>query len=93
MASKAEAEEALYGAIVAAAKGAEESKDGDLLKSSAEAFREVAHGPQGGSYEDERRYEATHSNTNETTTRTTTDFHETHHPDSDPKAAPGFGSR
>lgn len=92
MASRNEAEEALYDGIVAAARSAADKQDASVLKTAAEAFREVAHGPQGGSYD------AFHINRNDTTTTThsssrsshTSDYHETHHPDAEPRQRTGF---
>lgn len=100
MATKAEAEQALYKAIIAGADEATRNKDAGLVKTLAESFREVAHGPQGGSYEDERR--AFNENVNENTSTTTSDakydgstthdYHETHHHNGEERQPPGFGS-
>lgn len=81
MSSRAEAEDALYGAIISAAENASEQKDATLLKETAEAFREVAHGPNGGSYEMERHAFDQSQSTSDSNYegRTTYDYHETRH--------------
>jgi hypothetical protein len=94
MASRDDAEQALYGAIVKAAGAAEDSKDGDLLKSAAEAFREVAHGPSGGDYHHSRIASDTSTSTSKSEQSyrgdTHYDYHETHHRDGEDRPALGF---
>lgn len=92
MATREEAEAALFDAIGACAASAVEKKDGDLLKVAAEAFREVVHGPQGGAYVVARTDKTETFNRNETQSRTnySSDYHETHHPDGEPRRKPGF---
>lgn len=93
MPSRAEAEEALYGAIISCAESAAEKKDSSLLKTVAESFGEVAHGPQGGDQhftriaKDEQKTETAYRYTS------STDYHETHHPDGEPRHPPGFSAR
>lgn len=98
MASREEAEEALYDAIIEGAKSAGEQKDGSVLKAVAESYSQVAHGPSGGQYDLTRENNETtkttsnSSNTTKHETKSTQDFHETHHADGDAKKTPtGFG--
>jgi hypothetical protein len=93
MAKRTDAEEALYDAVIACVENAAKEGDADLLKAAAEAFGSVAHGPSGGHYihnrtaRDESRQESRQTYRGETTY----DYHETHHPDGDPKPKVGFG--
>lgn len=94
MATREEAENALYDAVVAAAGSATEKKDVNLLKTASEAFSGIAHGAQGGmkrseeSYRGETDYRYTSSN------HQSTDYHETQHQGENLKRPPtGFGER
>lgn len=74
MASREDAEGALYDAIISnakEAKKAEKAAAAGALKDLTEAFSNVAHGPQGGDK------------------RGMSDYHETHHRD-DSREPPGF---
>lgn len=81
VATREEAEAAVYDAIISAAESAKQQKEGTLLETVSRAFANVAHGAQGGhravvettTYKGETDYRYTSHNRQET------NYHETKH--------------
>lgn len=96
MATRKQAEEALYDAIISNAEEATEATKAsasDALKALAEAYANVAFGAQGGEKiartETDYRYTAASRNLNES--RNTSDYHETRHHGEERNRPTGFG--
>lgn len=95
MAKREEAEEALFDAIISnaeEAKSAEKGTAAGAIKTLAEAYAQIVHGPQGGDWDSRVR----NQNTQETDYRYTaqSDIHETRHEGEDRERPPaGFRER
>lgn len=82
MATREEAEDALYGAIISNAKAAQEEPGAvatDALKTLAQAFSSVAHGPQGGEKLSIENYRGSTDYRYRSENHQRTDYHETRH--------------
>lgn len=84
MATRAEAEGALFDAIITGAEAAAEHKDASVLNEVAHAFAHVVHGAQGGNLEMKRENQEKYAG------QTSYDYHETHHPDGADRPPVGF---
>lgn len=98
MASREDAESALYEAIIEGAKAAAKNESAELVETLSRAYANVAHGPQGGdlmridngTQNTHYRYESKNESHNRSESKS--DYHDTRHTGEERRRPTGFGS-